>query len=114
MQPQAVHRCEERQQRTGLIRLNKHASDKQTHASSPSNHLCPQVLNYAGVAPPTPAEVCAAAARTVNFIDLGGHPAFLKTTVFGLTSMLPGGWAGCVVGPMAALVFVFIHCVKRR
>ncbi|KIZ03296.1 GTP-binding protein 2 [Monoraphidium neglectum] len=48
-----------------------------------------QVLNYAGVAPPTPAEVCSAAARAVTFLDLGGHHSFLKTTLFGLTSMLP-------------------------
>lgn len=50
-----------------------------------------QVLNYAGVTtPPTPAEVCAAAARAVTFLDLGGHHAFLKTTLFGLTSLMPG------------------------
>jgi hypothetical protein len=49
-----------------------------------------QVVNYSGVAPPTTAEVCAASARAVTLIDLGGHRAFLKTTLFGLTSTLPG------------------------
>lgn len=62
---------------------------------SPPNPLVslsfdPQVINYEGVAPPTLAEVCSAASKAVTFIDLGGHHAFLKTTLFGLTSMLPG------------------------
>jgi GTPase len=52
-----------------------------------------QVLNYAGVATPTPAELSSAAKQVLTFIDMGGHEKYLKTTLYGLTCMLPGEWS---------------------
>lgn len=50
-----------------------------------------RVLNYVGVATPTPADITAAATHIVNFIDMGGHEKYLKTTLYGMTCLLPGG-----------------------
>lgn len=52
-----------------------------------------RVLNYAGVSPPTPAELVAGAARAVTLIDVGGAPRALKTALYGLTCLLPGARA---------------------
>lgn len=49
-----------------------------------------KVLNYVGVAVPTPADITAAAVQLVQFIDMGGHEKYLKTTLYGMTCMLPG------------------------
>jgi GTPase len=49
-----------------------------------------RVLNYVGVATPTPADVTAAASHIVNFIDIGGHEKYMKTTLYGMTCLLPG------------------------
>jgi GTPase len=49
-----------------------------------------RVLNYVGVATPTPADITAAASHMVNFIDMGGHEKYLKTTLYGMTCLLPG------------------------
>jgi GTPase len=49
-----------------------------------------RVLNYVGVATPTPADITAAASHIVNFIDMGGHEKYLKTTLYGMTCLLPG------------------------
>jgi GTPase len=49
-----------------------------------------RVLNYVGVATPTPADITAAATHMVNFIDMGGHEKYLKTTLYGMTCLLPG------------------------
>lgn len=48
------------------------------------------MINYAGVSTPTPADITAAAARVLNFIDMGGHEKYLKTTLYGMTCLLPG------------------------
>lgn len=53
-----------------------------------------QVLNYARVSTLTPAEISSAAAKVVTFIDMGGHEKYLKTTVYGMTCMLPGNVLG--------------------
>jgi hypothetical protein len=49
-----------------------------------------RVLNYVGVAAPTPAGITAAASRVLNFIDMGGHEKYMKTTLYGMTCLLPG------------------------
>jgi hypothetical protein len=49
-----------------------------------------RVLNYVGVATPTPADITAAATHMVTFIDMGGHEKYLKTTLYGMTCLLPG------------------------
>lgn len=54
------------------------------------------MLNYCGVAAPTPAELAGAAARVLTFIDLGGHEKYLKTALYGLTCMLPDYALLCV------------------
>lgn len=46
------------------------------------------VLNYAGVAAPTPAELASVACRVLRFIDLGGHEKFMKTALYGMTCMV--------------------------
>lgn len=61
-----------------------------------------KVLNYTGVAAPTPAEISAGADKVLTFIDMGGHQKYLKTTLYGMTCMLPDYVLCCVcaqVGP---------------
>jgi len=48
------------------------------------------VLNYVGVSTPTPADITAAATHMLYFIDMGGHEKYLKTTLYGMTCLLPG------------------------
>eukprot|EP00878_Enallax_costatus_P010114 GHUV01010558.1.p1 GENE.GHUV01010558.1~~GHUV01010558.1.p1 ORF type:complete len:668 (+),score=214.96 GHUV01010558.1:192-2195(+) len=55
-----------------------------------------RVLNYVGVAVPTPADITAAAQQLVQFIDMGGHEKYLKTTLYGMTCMLPDYVLLCV------------------
>eukprot|EP00884_Botryococcus_braunii_P008149 jgi/Botrbrau1/17335/Bobra.0015s0081.1 len=55
-----------------------------------------RVLNYAGVAPHTPAEIATLAGKVLRFIDLGGHEKYLKTALYGLTCMLPDCVLLCV------------------
>jgi GTPase len=55
-----------------------------------------RVLNYVGVATPTPADICASASRVLNFLDMGGHEKYLKTTLYGMTCLLPGGCGLCL------------------
>eukprot|EP00878_Enallax_costatus_P039489 GHUV01045252.1.p1 GENE.GHUV01045252.1~~GHUV01045252.1.p1 ORF type:complete len:137 (-),score=38.06 GHUV01045252.1:248-658(-) len=62
-----------------------------------------RVLNYVGVAVPTPADITAAAQQLVQFIDMGGHEKYLKTTLYGMTCMLPGKDRG--VNVAAACIF---------
>eukprot|EP00775_Hariotina_reticulata_P008727 gene8727-8908_t len=57
------------------------------------------VLNYLGVAAPTPADITAAAAQVLNFLDMGGHEKYLKTTLYGFTCMLPDYVLLCVDAP---------------
>lgn len=40
-------------------------------------------------ATPTPEELCQQSSKLVTFIDLAGHPKYLKTTVCGLTAYSP-------------------------
>jgi len=73
-----------------------------------------RVLNYAGVAAGlTPAEISAAAARVLHFIDLGGSRRFLKTFCYGackgrgletrdLVTQERGGW-GCWAASLALM-----------
>jgi len=57
-----------------------------------------RVLNYGGVTAMTPAEVGAASSKLVTFLDMGGHEKAFKTTLYGLTSMLPGAvYAGSLL-----------------
>lgn len=49
------------------------------------------VLNYSGVAAPTPAEITQGASRVLSFIDLGGHERFMKTALYGA----PHGHSTC-------------------
>ena len=34
-------------------------------------------------------EICLASSKLITFIDLAGHPKYMKTTVFGLTGQHP-------------------------
>ena len=34
-------------------------------------------------------EICRASSKLITFIDLAGHPKYMKTTVFGLTGQHP-------------------------
>lgn len=56
------------------------------------------MLNYVGVATPTPADITAAATHILNFIDMGGHEKYLKTTLYGMTCLLPGVCGGGLCG----------------
>ncbi|CAD7702244.1 unnamed protein product [Ostreobium quekettii] len=47
-----------------------------------------RVLNYVGVSTLTPAEIGVAATRQINFVDIGGLEKYLKTALYGMTSML--------------------------
>lgn len=46
-------------------------------------------LNYNAVSAPTPAEIGAAAAKVLHFIDLCGHSRFFKTALYGLNPRPP-------------------------
>eukprot|EP00879_Flechtneria_rotunda_P009954 GHRR01010410.1.p1 GENE.GHRR01010410.1~~GHRR01010410.1.p1 ORF type:complete len:1136 (+),score=513.58 GHRR01010410.1:867-4274(+) len=48
-----------------------------------------RVVNYVGVAAPTPADIIASSSLLLNFIDMGGHEKYLKTTLYGMTCTLP-------------------------
>lgn len=61
------------------------------------------MLNYVGVATPTPADITAAAKHMVNFLDMGGHEKYLKTTLYGMTCLLPGRYAGVEVAACARI-----------
>ncbi|KAK9837788.1 hypothetical protein WJX74_005086 [Apatococcus lobatus] len=55
-----------------------------------------RVLNYAGVAALTAAEIGVSARKVVHFLDLGGHAKFLKTALYGLTCLRPDYMLLCV------------------
>lgn len=47
-----------------------------------------KVLNYLGVSTLTATEISAAAQKVLHFIDLCGHPRFLRTALYGMPSAL--------------------------
>lgn len=79
----------------GSARTNilKHKHEIETgHTSTVTKHFLGyhsdgQVLNYSGLSTMTSAEICLAAAKRVNLIDMGGHEKFLKTVFKGLISL---------------------------
>ncbi|KAL6761169.1 P-loop containing nucleoside triphosphate hydrolase protein [Haematococcus lacustris] len=55
-----------------------------------------KVLNYSAL--PSPSDVCSAAAKVLTLVDMGGHQRCLKTTLYGMTALLPDFVVLCCCG----------------
>ena len=73
-----------------------------------SFHLKSQVNNYSQFT--SAEEICEASSKLITFIDLAGHPKYLKTTVFGLTAHHPD-YAMLVVGANSGVGKFVCLCV---
>ena len=47
------------------------------------------IVNQDKIHPPTDIELLERSVKTISFHDLAGHERYLKTTIFGLTGLIP-------------------------